>query len=74
MAKRTAFQLGKKGQMTIPKPVRDELGLAEGDWMEALVRDREIVLTRKVLKDRGSEDAEPETQRKQSAGTADDQT
>lgn len=74
MAKRTAFQLGKKGQMTIPKPVRDELELVEGDWMEAYIRDREIVLRRKVLKDRVSEDEEPGPKRKESAGTVEGQT
>ncbi|TVQ26849.1 MAG: AbrB/MazE/SpoVT family DNA-binding domain-containing protein [Spirochaetaceae bacterium] len=40
-------RLSAKGQTTIPKPVRDSLGIAEGDAISFEVREDEVVL-RKV--------------------------
>lgn len=52
MAKIKPCRLNGNGQVTIPKKVRDQLGLGEGDLLECSLRDREIVLRPKVLRDR----------------------
>lgn len=39
-------QLSSKGQLTVPKPVRDALGLAEGDQVVFRVEGRRAVLAR----------------------------
>lgn len=41
-----------KFQVTIPQELRDELGLAEGDLLEAKIENGRIVLTPKELVDR----------------------
>lgn len=39
-----------KGQMTLPKEVRDQLRLQPGDRLDVAVQDRRIVLTPKTLR------------------------
>jgi AbrB family looped-hinge helix DNA binding protein len=41
-----AAQLNSKGQITIPKPVRDALGLAEGDEVVFSVQGHVVTLAR----------------------------
>ena len=41
--------LTSKGQMTLPKAVRDRLGLKTGDRLEVIVEDERIVLVPKTL-------------------------
>ena len=43
----------KKGQVTLPVKLRAQVGLADGDVVEALVRRGEIILKPKSLVDRG---------------------
>lgn len=38
-----------KGQMTLPKEVRDRLNLKPGDRLDVSIQDRRIVLTPKTL-------------------------
>jgi len=40
-------QVTKKGQVTIPKPMRDSLELKTGDSVVFSLRDRELVLRKK---------------------------
>lgn len=40
----------KKGQVTIPKPVRDRLQIREGDSLDFEVRDNLLILKRKERK------------------------
>jgi antitoxin PrlF len=40
--------LTRKGQVTIPKPIRDKLGIKEGEKVIFVMRDEEVVL--KVVK------------------------
>ena len=42
----------QKGQVTIPVEIREELGLAEGDYVEVKQEERRIVLTPKEIVDR----------------------
>ena len=42
----------QKGQVTIPAPIREELGLDEGDYVEVTREDNRIVLTPKAMVDR----------------------
>ncbi len=44
----TATTLTRKGQITIPKPIRDRLGVREGEKVLFVVRGNEVVL--KVLR------------------------
>ncbi len=44
----TATTLTRKGQVTIPKPIRDRLGVREGEKVLFVVRGDEVVL--KVLR------------------------
>ena len=44
----TMTTLTKKGQVTIPKPIRDRLGIREGEKVLFVVRGEEVVL--KVLR------------------------
>jgi|GEM_PF-408761 len=37
-------KLGKRGQMVLPKPIRDALGLKEGDRLLALLGEGEVLL------------------------------
>ena len=46
------IQIRKKGQITLPKAVRESLGLAEGDVLAVDVRDDELVLRPQQLVDR----------------------
>jgi AbrB family looped-hinge helix DNA binding protein len=46
------LQIRKKSQITLPQPIREELGLQEGDYLAAEVRDDEIVLRPKRLIDK----------------------
>ena len=40
----TNSTMTRKGQVTIPKPIRDELDLSEGDRVAFFLRDDEVVL------------------------------
>ena len=40
-------KLTKKGQVTVPKAVRDKLGLKRGDIVEFIVRDKNCIIKRK---------------------------
>ena len=40
----SASSLTRKGQVTIPKPIRDRLGLRQGDKVFFLVREDHVVL------------------------------
>lgn len=42
----------RKGQVTIPTRLRAEVGLADGDWVEASSHGGKIVLTPKLVVDR----------------------
>jgi AbrB family looped-hinge helix DNA binding protein len=42
----------RKGQVTIPAPIRERLALVEGDYLEVTVEDSRIVLTPKEVVDR----------------------
>jgi AbrB family looped-hinge helix DNA binding protein len=46
------LQIRKKFQITLPKPIRDQLDLEEGDYVAAEVRGDEIVLRPKRLVDK----------------------
>jgi antitoxin MazE len=46
------IQIRRKFQITVPQPVREELGLKEGDYVSVEVRDQEIVLRPKRLVDK----------------------
>jgi AbrB family looped-hinge helix DNA binding protein len=46
------LQIRSKFQITLPRPIRDQLGLEEGDYVSAEVRDDEIVLRPKRLVDK----------------------
>jgi AbrB family looped-hinge helix DNA binding protein len=46
------LQIRRKFQITLPQPIREELGLQEGDYVSAEVRDDEIVLRPKKLVDK----------------------
>ena len=48
----SVIRIQKKGQITIPGIIRSQLGLADGDLVEARVRAASIVLTAKVAIDR----------------------
>lgn len=39
-------KLSSRGQTTIPKPIREELGLREGDRLEFSVEDDQVVIQR----------------------------
>lgn len=39
-------KLSSRGQTTIPKPIREELGLQEGDRLEFSVEDDQVVIQR----------------------------
>ena len=47
------LQIRKKFQITLPRSMRERLGLEEGDYIAAEVRDEEIVLRPKKLVDKG---------------------
>jgi len=49
------IQIRKKAQVTLPLSVRRELGIKEGDFLNIMVRDGEIVLRAKVLVDKNQE-------------------
>jgi len=40
--------MGAKGQVVVPKAIRDEVGLHPGDQVDFELRDGEVVLTRAV--------------------------
>ncbi len=42
------IKVTSKGQITIPKEVRDLMMIREGDYLQAVVRDDAVVLTRKA--------------------------
>lgn len=46
------LQIRKKYQITLPQPIREKLGLEEGDYVAAEVRDDEIILRPKRLIDK----------------------
>ena len=48
----TQVRIKQKGQVTIPVALREQLGLKEGDWLEALAREGNIVLIPKQAKSR----------------------
>lgn len=47
-------------QITLPAKLRKHLRIAPGDYLDATVRDNEIVLTPKALVDRALDPANPE--------------
>ncbi len=47
------LQIRKKFQITLPRSIRERLGLQEGDYIALEVRDEEIVLRAKKLVDKG---------------------
>ena len=50
----TLVKLQRKGQVTIPVRLRAQVGLADGDLVEATVERGKIVLTPKLVLDRSS--------------------
>ncbi|MBI2830961.1 MAG: AbrB/MazE/SpoVT family DNA-binding domain-containing protein [Chloroflexi bacterium] len=46
------IQVRKKAQVTLPQSVRERLGIVEGDYLDAQVRDGELVLKVKKLIDK----------------------
>lgn len=42
------IKLTSKGQITIPKQVRDTMMVREGDYLQAVVKDDSLILTRKM--------------------------
>jgi AbrB family looped-hinge helix DNA binding protein len=48
----TIVKIQRKGQMTLPSRLREEVGVKEGDVVEASVKDGKIVLTPAVVIDR----------------------
>ena len=46
------IQVRKKAQVTLPQSVREALNIEEGDFLDAVVRDGEIVLRVKKLVDK----------------------
>src|SRR5437016_1444642 len=51
MAQQVTTKVGPKYQVTIPKDVRDELGLRVGDLVQARVKGHTIIIERKRLVD-----------------------
>ena len=45
----------QKGQVTIPAPIREEMGIDEGDYVEITREDNRIILTPKEVVDRHPE-------------------
>ncbi len=43
-----AIKVTSKGQVTLPKQVRDIMMVREGDYLEAVVRDDALILTKKM--------------------------
>lgn len=41
-----SVRLSRKGQLVIPKEIRDALGVKEGDELLAILEDRRMILTR----------------------------
>jgi bifunctional DNA-binding transcriptional regulator/antitoxin component of YhaV-PrlF toxin-antitoxin module len=48
----TVVKMQRKGQVTIPTRLRAEVGLVDGDWVEASAHRGKIVLTPKLVVDR----------------------
>jgi len=48
----TIVKIQRKGQVTIPTRLRAQVGLVDGDWVEAKAERGKIVLTPKVIVDR----------------------
>lgn len=48
----TIVKMQRKGQVTIPTRLRAEVGLVDGDWVEARAHRGKIVLTPKLVVDR----------------------
>ncbi len=48
---RSVSILGKKGQVTIPKPLRDRLGLEPGQEIEFEARERALIVRRRAPAD-----------------------
>lgn len=46
------IQIRKKAQLTLPQSIRRELGIKEGDFLDIMVRDGEIVLRAKTVIDK----------------------
>ena len=56
----TILKIQRKGQVTIPTRLRAQLGLADGDLVEARAYRGKIVLTPKIVVDRGYTPAQRE--------------
>ena len=56
----TLVRIKQNFQITLPAEVRKHLNIAQGDFLEASIRDNEIVLTPKALVDRALELADHE--------------
>src|SRR5438105_926716 len=48
----TIVKIHRKGQMTLPSRLREEIGVAEGDLVEASIENGKIVLTPTLVIDR----------------------
>jgi AbrB family looped-hinge helix DNA binding protein len=48
----TLAKISRRGQVTIPAPIRERLALMEGDYLEMTVEDGRIVLTPTEIVDR----------------------
>jgi AbrB family looped-hinge helix DNA binding protein len=57
----TLVRIKQNFQITLPADVRKHLNIAQGDYLEASIRDNEIILTPKALIDRETEVIERES-------------
>ena len=44
-------RLGQRGQLVIPKEIRDELGLKAGDFLEVICKEGDLIIKSKKLVD-----------------------
>lgn len=51
MVSMSIVKVSKRGQVVIPKPIRDKLGLVEGTRLKAFLEDKRIVLISKPESD-----------------------
>ncbi len=51
MTESVLTKVTRNGQLTIPKTLRDRLGIEEGDYIEVVMEDNRVILTPKKLID-----------------------